>query len=94
MSGMLIIPLYREASYHHEPELKKGDCRSGCYRTRRAVPLSIGALREEFSSFWMDPQYAAHAAHAFDPSGLDARPVIRRGRALGRDDSDSSLRSE
>jgi hypothetical protein len=40
--------------------------------SRKAVPLSIGSLREEPEAAWRDAQYAAHAAHAVDPSVLDA----------------------
>jgi len=53
-------------------ELKKGDCRSGRSYPEKLFPLSFSSLRGELSAFEMDAQYAARAAHAYDPSVLDA----------------------
>jgi len=79
MSSMLYIPLYRDAPSHHEPNEKKGDGRSGRSRREKPFPLSFSSLREEPWAAWMDAQYAAHAAHAVDPSVLNAcRPMRNR----------------
>jgi len=67
-------------SSRNERELK-GNSSRGRVAFRAAVPF--------FISFWlvgrepvpveMDPQYAAHFAHAVDPSVLDASPTLRSG---------------
>ena len=77
MSSMLYIPLYRDAPSHHEPNEKKGDGRSGRSRREKPFPLSFSSLREGLCASWMDAQYAAHAAHAYDSWVLDGCPVAR-----------------
>src|SRR6476469_401174 len=44
----------------------------GTLLSRTAVPPSFSSLREGPWVAWMDAQYAAHPAHAYDPSVLDA----------------------
>ena len=86
ISSMLCIALYRDAPSHNEPKIEMGELPLGTQLSRKAVPFSFSSLREESWSAWMDAQYAAHAAHAVDPSVLDVRPtsphaVRARGQA-------------
>ena len=55
--------------------MKKGNCRSGCSYPGKLFPFNSRSLREEPEAAWRDAQYAAHAAHAVDPSVLDAGPT-------------------
>jgi len=71
MSSILHILLYREAPSHHEPN-ERGNRRSGRYHPEKLFPSKISSLREDPWAAWMDAQYAAHFAHAFDPWVLDA----------------------
>ena len=71
MSSMLYIVLYREAPFRHEPN-EKGGTAARDATVPKPFPLSISSLREESCVAWRDAQYAAHAAHAVDPSVLDA----------------------
>ena len=56
--------------------MKRGNRRSGRQRPDKPFPFHFSSLREELSRFWMDPQHAAHAAHAYDPSVLDASTAL------------------
>jgi len=81
MSSILCIPLYRDVASRHEPKMKR-ERPLGTLPSRKAVPLSFSSLREGSCPFWMDPQYAAHAAHAVDPSVLDVSSVLDAGPTL------------
>ena len=72
ISSMLCIALYRDAPSHNEPKIEMGELPLGTHLSRKAVPFSFSSLREESWSAWMDAQYAAHFAHAYDPWVLDA----------------------
>jgi hypothetical protein len=76
MSSILHILLYREASSHHEPKEKGGTAARDATIPKSCSP-SFSSLREELCPFWMDAQYAAHFAHAVDPSVLDVRAEVR-----------------
>ena len=76
MSSMLHITLYREVPSFHEPKNERGEQPLGMLLSRKVVPLSTSSLREESWAAWLDSQYAAHAAHAVDPSVLDARSRV------------------
>ena len=71
MSRILWIALYRDVPSPQRAGMNEGNGRSGRYYPK-AVPLSFSSLRDESWAVWMDAQYAAHAAHAYDPSVLDA----------------------
>jgi len=58
---------------------EKGGCRSGCSYPGKLFPFQSGSLREEPEAARRDAQYAAHAAHAVDPSVLDAGPTVDAG---------------
>jgi hypothetical protein len=75
MSSILSIALYQDVPSHHEPKIEKGSCRSGCSYPGKLFPFQSGSLREEPEAARRDAQYAAHAAHAVDPSVLDAGPT-------------------
>ena len=71
MSSMLYIVLYREAPFHHEPNEKGGTAARDATIPKSRSPFSFSSLHAESSSTWVDAQYAAHFAHAVDPSVLD-----------------------
>ena len=77
MSSMLYIVLYREAPFHHEPNEKGGTAARDATIPKSRSPFSFSSLHAESSSTWVDAQYAAHFAHAVDPSVLDVRAEVR-----------------
>ena len=92
MSSMLYIVLYREAPFHHEPNEKGGTAARDATIPKSRSPFSFSSLHAESSSTWVDAQYAAHFAHAFDPSVLDAGHARRIVQTEGpyRDSRDPS----
>ena len=77
MSSMLYIVLYREAPFHHEPNEKGRTAARDATIPKSRSPFSFSSLHAESSSTWVDAQYAAHFAHAVDPSVLDVRAEVR-----------------
>jgi len=55
--------------------MKKGTAARDATLSRELFPFNSRSLREEPEAAWRDAQYAAHAAHAVDPSVLDAGPT-------------------
>jgi len=70
------------------------DSFSGQERPERQFPVSFRLVVRERFPVEHDAKHVAHAAHAYDPSVLDARVAVVEPptRALYQDDRDPSLR--
>jgi len=71
MSSILRIHLDRDAFSPNEPN-ERGTAARDAPVPESCSPFNSGSLREESEAARRDAQYAAHAAHAVDPSVLDA----------------------
>ena len=75
MSSMLRIPSSIGKSPLTTSQNEKGTAARDATLARELFPFNSRSLREEPEAAWRDVQYAAHAAHAYDPSVLDAGPT-------------------
>jgi len=74
--------------------MKKGTAARNATLPRELFPFNSRSLREKLYAAWRDAQYAAHAAHAVDPSLLDAGPTAPfvDARAYAGDPTDGGPR--